>query len=122
MKIKLEQIDAVKNSLKVLLSKEVPIKAAFKLSKLTKQLDKELTDLEDHRRKLVHKYGTDVGDGKMQVDANKRDAFIEDYRALLSVEIDIDFTPISVDELGDIQISSVDLANLGLSGLIADGD
>lgn len=122
MKIKLGQIDAIKGSLRTFLSKELPVRTAYRFSKLTKQLEKELGELEENRRNLVKTHGDEIDGGRFQVTEDNKDVFAKQYQELLDYEIDVNFQPVSVNELGEIHMSSIDLANLTLVGLITDDD
>lgn len=116
MKVKLSQIEAVKSSLRTFLSKELPIRIAYRFSKLVKKLDDELTDLDANRRELYKKYGKPKEDDPNQIAITEenREAFLAEIKELLDEEITVDFEPVKVDDLGDIKISSIDLANLSL--------
>ena len=62
MKITLGEIINGKNSLEKLISKEIKIKAAFKLSKLTKMINEEIQLYENQRGSLIKKYGGEPDD------------------------------------------------------------
>ena len=69
--------------------------------------------LEKARIKLVEKYaGEPSEDGEMKVTDENKEKFQEDFTALLNEEAEIDFTPIPISELGDINLSTNDLLPL----------
>lgn len=110
MKITLGEIINGKNSLEKLISKEIKIKAAFKLSKLTKILNEEIQIYEDQRRSLIKKYGEESDDkGIIVVKPENKQKFMEELIDLMGIEVDLDFEPISVDDLGDIEMATGDL-------------
>ncbi len=111
MKITLGEILNGKNSLEKLISKEIKIKTAFKLSKLAKMVTEEMQLYEEQRIGLVKKYGDEPDEkGATAVKPENNQKFIEELTELTGVEVELDFEPISVDELGDIEISAGDLS------------
>lgn len=112
MKITLGEVDTAKDSLRSLMAKELPIKVSYRFAKLAKQLSDELNQLEDQRKELIKKHGDAKDDGTFKIPDDKRETFLKEYEDLLSLEIDVNFEPVTVDQLGDINISSAQLVNL----------
>ena len=112
MKLQLGEIRNMKEPMALLLDKNLAIKSAWKLTKLVKIFDKELADIEEFRIGLVKKLGTEDNEGALQVPEEKMGEFIDNFNELLMSEIDIDFEPIEIDTLGDIQVSTKDLLAL----------
>lgn len=113
MKFQLGEIRNMKDPMIVLLGKDLPIKAAWSLTKLIKTFDKELGEIEEFRVNLIKKLGVADEEGNVQVPNEKMNEFIDQFNELLMTEIEVDFTPISIDSLGDIQVSAKDLMALG---------
>jgi hypothetical protein len=118
MKVTLEKVKIMETSLAKIVDKEVDVIAAYKISKLIKQTAQELTTLEESRIKLVQKYASDkpAEDGTVSVAVEKQGDFHNEYRKLLSQEIEVDFDPIPITSLGDIKLTALDV--LSLEGVV----
>ena len=69
--------------------------------------------LEKSRIKLIEKYAEEKQEGKeMKVSDENNDVFQKEFTELLQEEVEIDFKPISVEDLGDISISTNDIIGL----------
>ncbi len=116
MKVKLGRIKSLEKSLGKLSNTDIDIKIAYKLSRFLKQVVSESVLLEENRIKLVKKYSCDPKDekekGQTSVNPDKEQIFFQEYGELLEEEIDIDFSLISIEELGDIKLSTLDVLNL----------
>ena len=113
MKFNLIEIRALEQSLVKLNDKELPIRIAFRLGKFLKKIYEELALIEKYRKDLVKKYsnGEDKS-GNYEVIKDKEEDFKKEFSELLMEEIDIDFSPISISELGDISLTPVDMIRL----------
>jgi len=113
MKIKLSEILASKEALSKILDQELPIKTSFKLTKLVKFLDPELKNIEDHRIKLIKKYGEETEEGEVAVKGidNIRQ-FNTEFSSLLDEEIEIDFEPIPIDSLEKVVLNAADVMRI----------
>jgi len=109
MKFALGEIRGMKDPLTVLIEKQIPIKAAWKLNRLIKSFDKELGEIEEFRVNLVQKLGDTGEDGNIQVPKDKMSIFVEEFNELLSQEVDIEFDPIDIDVFGDVSLSAKDM-------------
>jgi len=121
MKVTLEKVYVAQQSLTKLLSQDMPSSLAFRLSRLAKQVKSELDTFEENRIKLVKKYSTSGKEKKspavdpeqsVKVHPDKMKEFSAELMAMLAVEIELDFEPISVKDLGDVKISAIDLVNI----------
>ena len=113
MKFKLNEIFALTRSLPKLTEKELPIRTSYRLLKFLKQCSEEMETLEKARVKLVEKYAEETEDkSNMKVSEANTAKFQEEFNALLSEEVEIDFTPIKISDLGDIKVSTNDLLPL----------
>lgn len=117
MQLKLKQIIESVDSLSKLLNKELPVKTAYRLGRLTKTIQSELEQFNLTRNNLIKKYGKEK-DGQYQIDPEDKptlNKFNNEIDDLLSVEVEIDaYEPISIDELGDIKLSAIDMNNLSI--------
>jgi hypothetical protein len=110
MKFNLGEIYGLTRSLQKLTDKELPIKVSFRLYKFLKDSSAEMETLEKARVKLVEKYAEPKEEGKeMKVADENRDKFQEEFSGLLGEEVEIAFDPISIEDLGDIAMSTNDL-------------
>jgi hypothetical protein len=66
--------------------------------------------LEQSRVKLVEKYAEEAKEGEeVKVSDDNRNKFQEEFGNLLNEEIDLEFEELSIEDLGDISISTNDL-------------
>ena len=115
MKITVGEILNMKDTLKKLLDKEFSPKIAFKLSKLGIRLQEELQSFENSRISLLKKYGEiDEKENTVSIeDEEKRKECAKEIEKILMEEIDIDFSPIKIDDLGDdLKLSASDITVL----------
>jgi len=116
MKIKLAQIKAIEEPLAKLADKELDIRISYRLGKFIKVIGQELQELETNRIKLIKKYGKPVdnkaGQQEYQIEEENKNKFIDDFNKLLQEEINVDFSPISLEELKDVQLTPVDVMRL----------
>jgi hypothetical protein len=101
MKILLSQIVNSKESLEKLLGEKLPIKTAYRIQKIYRQLQPELAHYEELRTKLItEKYGTEEseGSGNWKVRPENNNEFIRELTELLSVEIDIEFVKVKLPD------------------------
>lgn len=115
MELTLKQLVEKSDSLLKLLNKELPVKTAYRLGRLSNAVKSELEQYNIHRNLLIKKYGKEK-DGQAIIEPGEKEAtekFIKDNEELLSVTVKIDsYNPISISELGDIKLSPIDLGNL----------
>jgi len=115
MKLTLAEIRWMQKGLSTITQMSLPIRISYKLSKLLNFCNKELVDIEKAREKLIKRMGEAVPDkpGEIQITPENADKFREEFAQLLMVEVEVDFTPIKIGELGeDMKISPVELASL----------
>ena len=100
MKLNLGQIVNSKDALQELLNEKLPVKIAFKVQKIFRTIDPELSSYEEMRSKLIMgEYGEQDGDsGNWKVKQSKMKEFIEELKALMSVELDLDITKVKLPE------------------------
>jgi len=115
MKFKLSELYGLTRSLPKLTDKELPIKISYNLLKLMKGISEEMETLEKSRMKLVEKYrepeeeGSKEASGGMKVADEHKDKFQKEFRVLMEEEVDIEFNPIFLKDLGDISFAANDL-------------
>ena len=110
MKFSLGEIYGLTRSLQKVTDKELPIKVSFRLYKFMKDCSAEMEILEKSRVQLVEKYAAPYEDGKeKQVSDENKEEFQKEFGTLLNEEVEIGFELISLEDLGDISISTNDL-------------
>lgn len=115
--VKLGELRGIAEGLNDILQKELPIKPAYWLGKLGKAIQKELAEYEENRIKLVNKYGLRDAEEKLVVEGGQyqfadKDAFGVAVTELANTEIEVDFNPLTLDQMGDIKISPVTMMRL----------
>lgn len=95
--------------LNTLRQKELPIRGSLKLKRIVRALEPLFSDLMSERNKLVDKFGED---GIVKFDSEQFQQFAAANKELMETEIDLDITPLRLEDLGDITMSEVDLEAL----------
>lgn len=113
MKITLGRLKSSEQALVKLSTSTLPINLAYKVSKILKIVSAELTELEEHRKKLVEKYGQDNGEGSLLVSADNIENFINEINPLLEEEIDLPFEKIKSNALpNDLSFTPLEISQL----------
>ena len=114
MRITLGQIKQAESALGTLTNQALPIQTAFRISRLIRQVVSEITDLEEHRKKLVEKFGmTDPNTGITTVTDENLPLFSEALRPLLETEVTLNFDKLGPKDLPEsFNISSSDILQL----------
>ncbi len=103
-----------------LASNKLPIKTAYKLKTIINTINQEIQKFEELRKSIISRYivANDLGiplvgdDGRLVLkDLELSNEYEEALKELSAIEVDI--PSISIDELGDIQVSTKDLDLLG---------
>ena len=98
------------NSLQVLSSQKIPAKTAFKITRVMKKVKEEVELFEELKKKLVDEYGV-VEDNQefkvVPIGSEHFDKVNSELNCVLDTEIEFLFEPISIEELGDIEIENV---------------
>lgn len=116
--MKLGEVRITLEGLKKIVNKELPIRTAYRLTKIMKAINDEFTSLEEARGKLIKKFAKEPEDGskgpqgEIKVDPEKQDEFYKEFVVLLEEEIDLDINLISIEDLGDISLSPADMFGL----------
>ena len=119
MKVKLFDVNRAHPILKKLLTMELPIKIAFKLSRFAKAFNDVYESLEERRVALVEKYGEALPDGGHKVEGESVVPFQAEFGELLQLEADVACEPLNLDELGDVKLTVLEV--LGLEPFLTEG-
>ncbi len=113
MEFALSEIYGLTRNLTKLTDKALPVRTSYNLLKLLKGCSEEMETLEKARIKLVEQYSEKPEEGgEVKVSDENKEKFQEEFTALLSEKVEIDFTPIPIDDLGGISLSANDLLPL----------
>lgn len=108
MKTTIEKILDSRETLSRLAEKALPVKQSYRLAKLVKAVNDELSIYEGERIKLCEKYGT-LNKQAKKYDINDTDSFYRDSAVLLSQEVELDVKPIDISNL---ELSAQDIINI----------
>lgn len=105
-------------SMQELLKKTLPVKTAFKLKTLTNQFNAELAKFGELRKAILDNNCKKNEDGSPNVDEHGNYQFdpenlgnvTKELNELLSIEVE--FAPITLDELGNIDVTAQTLFDL----------
>ena len=114
MKIKLEDLNRVKYSLSKLLTvTTVPARVAWRCTKFSKLVSKELEELETTRIALCEQYGKlDEKEGRYVFPGDGEAKFKEDFEKVLQEEVEFPDVKIAVGDLEKAGLSMMDFAHL----------
>jgi hypothetical protein len=101
-------------------TKSLPVKTAFKVARLIRELDKENTTFDESRRQIIEKYAErdengiikQTAEGNIQLQQDKIEECNNELVELLNTTIEINVDKISIDALGDIKITPAQMINL----------
>lgn len=100
MKVTLKQILDSQQPIARLMDLKLPPATAFRLGRIVSKLDSELSVYNDQRLKIVQEFGEPMEDGmNFKIKDENIDEFNKQMNELISVEIDVEITPISIEEL-----------------------
>lgn len=117
MNATLAQVLDMKEPLGRLSNEKLPLKIAFKLSKVIKAIDEHLTDINTQRENLFTDLaveGKDDQKGQLVIPQENVDEFNKQWGELLGVEVEVNFDPVSFDDLPDVQLTPQDMLKLSL--------
>lgn len=120
--LKVYQVNNIYSRIKnVIENKNIDIKAKFKfkLLRLYSEVQSIVKDFEMTKDGLINKYGTDVLDSEGNVTQKRVSPndktwadFVKEINTVAESDIDIDITPITVDELFEMELDTDALADL----------
>jgi hypothetical protein len=119
MILKLRKLDEISATLNKILQKDIDVKLAYRMRKITLKIMDEFKHVQDASRDLYKKYGEEAKTpdgkpmGKYTIPAKNKDAFEKDINALMDTEVDLggEKIPFACLESMD-KLSAVDIANL----------
>ena len=112
MTLTLAQIKNAELSITKLLTSPLPVRISYRLSKVVKIISTELQQFEELRQKLVEKYGETDSSGMVTVTQTNPPPFLAEINGLLDEFIEFPDVKISLDDLGDVKLSAVEMTTL----------
>jgi hypothetical protein len=110
----LSELKGMEQPLTKLLEQQISVKAGFKLSKILKNFSKELGEIEDQRQKLIRQYGETVDNQITITNSENLEKFHNEFSELLKEEITFEYDPMSIDLLGDVNLTVAEIAVLSV--------
>jgi len=100
--------------------KALPIKTAFRVARLIRELDKESATFDESRRIIIEKYAErdENGEMKQTEEGNiilQQDKITEcnnELNDLLNTEIEINADKLNLDDMGDIELTPAQVYNI----------
>lgn len=92
---------------------QLPVKTAYRLSKLLKKIHAEYKAIEERRMSLFKKFGTENPDKSYTVPKEKSDEFHKEMDTLLEGPSDIQFQPVTIGMFEGTNLTASDIINLG---------
>ena len=111
MKIKLEKIVQEERALDMLSKMKFPVKISYWLSKINNKAQKEIELFKEQRLKLIMEMGKKQEDGSTKVEDKFMEKYQKQVQELLDIEVEFDFEPIKISDLGNIEIEPNMLVN-----------
>jgi hypothetical protein len=105
----------LKNSevvLSKLLSTELPVQISYRLSKLIKKVNEELTDFESSRQKLFEKYGEPADNNSITVKPECQQDFLADLNNLLAETVELPDIKININDIADVKFSAFEITQI----------
>ncbi len=96
----------------VLIRETMPAVAAFKIKKIIKAIDEQAEIFHEQRNELIKRYGAPTESGDISVTPENMQHFMKELDELLELKVEIEATPVSISELGNINVQSMVLMTL----------
>jgi hypothetical protein len=114
MTLTLAQILDAEQALKRLSAERMPIKTSWLVARLAKAVGAEVAAFHEQRNALIMALGIEK-DGQRLIEEHSPNlpAFVAQVNELVSVSVELPWTPLPQEQLGDIAISPADLLALG---------
>jgi hypothetical protein len=113
--MKAKQIFEGTQAIRILLGEKFSPKASYSIARLSKKLEEEFKLIEEARVVLVKQYGKENADGGFslsQEDQISFDTFMAEFNQVLDANVDFEFIPLDIDQLGSTLVTPALLAVL----------
>lgn len=108
MKLTNHQIMNSEKVLAKLKTYELPILVAYKLNKAIKEIGKKLEFIHEQRDEIIMRYGKEEN-GSYSIDEKDTEninKFLNDFKAVLSIEEEVDIIPFELSDFENVKLSS----------------
>jgi hypothetical protein len=113
MELKLIEIQRAQQAFQKVMNADLPVKVAFRLSRIAKAIDEVFVQIETIRNKLVQKYGASAENSAVTVKPENIARFQQEFGELLSEEsVDLDIKPIKLGLLENFKLSALEMLAL----------
>lgn len=82
-----------------------PTKVAYRLSRIYKKIESEYKIFDEERIKLVKRHGKEAEPGQYQIPSDNLAEFNQEIRQLFDEIVEINFKPIPIDLLNEIELA-----------------
>lgn len=118
MKLTLGEIRPMVMTLPKVMKERLPTKTAYWFARTLRELTEHMKDFEEARRGLLERYAKKDKKGKFVVvngvyDVKNRKAFDKEFLELSNQEVEIRFEGVTLEQLGEADVRSIDMFNLG---------
>lgn len=108
MNITINQILTARDTLSRLAERPLPVKQSYRLAKLVKAINNEMSVYDGERIKLCKKYGK-LNEEQKQYDIKDKESFVRESKELLNQSVEFDVKPIDITEL---ELSAQDILKI----------
>ena len=120
IKVSLNDIVNSASTFRELSEKQLPIRVAFRIARLIRELDKENATFESSRRAIIEKYAmrdetgkiTQADNGNIILQQDKIEDCNNELNELLSAEVEINADKISIEDLEKIEMTPAQVYNI----------
>lgn len=111
MELTLLELLNAKPMIESLSGRQLPARTSFRLARLIRTLNPELQAYTEARQKLLEKYGepSEEDRNRYVIEEEQRPAFNGELDELLSTKVELAIEPMSIDALGDAQVTAFEL-------------
>lgn len=113
IKVSLNDILNSNNIFREISNKTLPVKTAFRIARIIRELDKENATFDEARRKIINKYADydengnikQTDEGNIIIKQECIDACNNEIIELLNTIVEINVEKLHIDDLGDLELT-----------------
>lgn len=98
-------------------TKTLPVKTAFRVARLIRELDKENTTFDESRKQIIEKFAErdennnmkQTDEGNIIIQQDKIDLCNIEMTDLLNMKVEINADKLNIDDFGDIEITPIQM-------------
>jgi hypothetical protein len=104
MKVKLLELINSQKELERLGKKQLPVKSAYWIKRITDKVYHELDLFYKQRKEIIEKYQTEEGEKGKKIPKEYVEKADKEINELAEIEIEIDINKIKIEDLGEVNI------------------